>query len=291
MPSCTQIVERAKPLLGTFVSVRVEGLDPVIANAAINAAFAEIATVHALMSFHERDSDVSRLNRDAHRQAVRVDARTFKVLQSAAQFSARSAGVFDVTIAPPLVALNLLPDAVDAARPDATSTWKDIVLQPDGAVRFLRPLWIDLGGIAKGFAVDRAIETLASFSPAQACVNAGGDIRIFGADSELVRLDLARLESATVPVINLANAALASSGDSRGRGDTECPPASPHVDGTTRQAVPAQRFVSVWASTCTVADGLTKVVMARGLAAREVLVSFGAHAVMHDANDGWLQVA
>jgi thiamine biosynthesis lipoprotein len=282
MPSSSQIIERAKPLLGTFVSVRVQGLEPVVAHAAINAAFAEIAAVHSLMSFHEPDSDLSRLNRTAHEYAVRVDERTLKVLQTAAQFSARSGGVFDITLAPPLVALNLLPDLAAAAPPDPAATWKDIVLQPDGCVRFLRPLWIDLGGIAKGFAVDRAIATLATFAPPQACVNAGGDIRVFGAEPELVQLDLVDRDSAELPLIEVSNAALASSGAS---------PSGPHFDGTTRRQVTAERFVSVWAPTCVVADALTKVVMARGAAARDVLRHFGARAVFHDTRQGWSQVA
>jgi thiamine biosynthesis lipoprotein len=61
MPSPSPI-ERIKPLLGTTVRVRVSGLDAARSHAAIDAAFAEIAAIHALMSFHEAQSDVSRLN-------------------------------------------------------------------------------------------------------------------------------------------------------------------------------------------------------------------------------------
>ena len=286
---CSPITERARPLLGTCVSVRVEGLRPALAHAAIDAAFAEIAALHALMSFHQPDSDVSRLNRAAYRVPVRVDARTFEVLQRALDLSARSDGVFDITIAPALVAAHLLPAASAAPAPDPAANWRDIVLHGGGRVGFRRPLWLDLGGIAKGYAVDRAIEILARHGAEQACVNAGGDLRIRGARSEPVQLQCAVPDATSRPVIQLANAALASSGaDPRVAADGH---RHVHFDAAARRAVDTRRFVSVWASSCMLADSLTKVVMARGCAARAVLDAHDAHAVLHETGSGWLQVA
>src|SRR5207302_4958039 len=65
-------LERARPLLGTHVAVRVEAHSEAEGHDAIDAAFAEIALIHCLMSFHEADSDISHLNTHAHERAVRV---------------------------------------------------------------------------------------------------------------------------------------------------------------------------------------------------------------------------
>src|SRR5215475_1309523 len=91
-------LRRARPLLGTFVEIVVSG-----------AAFAVVARVHRLMSFHDPDSDVSRLNRDAAKGPVAVDPWTFQVLQIAEDLRRRSAGVFDVAVASALQAIGLLP--------------------------------------------------------------------------------------------------------------------------------------------------------------------------------------
>src|SRR5690348_15592797 len=96
-------IERARPLLGTKVSIRVESLDETQAHSAIDEAFAEIALVHGLMSFQEKGSDISRLNREACDRTVEVHPATFEVLHWAQRIGDASAGAFDITIAAKLV--------------------------------------------------------------------------------------------------------------------------------------------------------------------------------------------
>ena len=108
MPWSSSKVRRARPLLGTLVEIRVRG-ESARAGAAVERAFEAIARVHALMSFHEADSDVSRLNRLAHREAVGVDPHTFAVLEDAERLARASGGAFDIAIAPALVRLGFLP--------------------------------------------------------------------------------------------------------------------------------------------------------------------------------------
>ena len=211
MPSCSQVIERAKPLLGTRVAVRVHGLAQETAHSAIDAAFAEIARIHALMSFQEHESDVSRLNRQAHLERVVIDQRTYEVLEQAQTIATASDGAFDITVAPHLVARALLPQPYGACAPDPTAIWRDISLLLDHRVYFRRPLWIDLGGIAKGYAVDRAMKILLAFSPTQACVNAGGDLRVVGCDCERVQLRTDHHDPEAVPVVEICNGSLASS--------------------------------------------------------------------------------
>src|SRR5262244_1716732 len=102
-------IRRARPLLGTFVEIAVAGETFDAAEAAVEAAYSAVATVHRLMSFHEADSDVSRLNRSAVSGAVRVHDWTYQVLEAARDLHGRSAGVFDISVAAALQRLGLLP--------------------------------------------------------------------------------------------------------------------------------------------------------------------------------------
>ena len=100
--SCSEL-RRARPLLGTFVDICAGGAGRTALGSAIDAAFCEIAQVHRLMSFHDPESDVSRINRDAWRGAIPVHAHTIRVLRIAHEFSAATGGVFDLTVASHLV--------------------------------------------------------------------------------------------------------------------------------------------------------------------------------------------
>src|SRR4051812_29753517 len=102
-------IERARPLLGTTVSIRVHGLPERDAHRAIDEAFADIALIHRLMSFQEPESEISRLNRDGFGQAQDVHPATFEVLLWARELAESSAGCFDITVAHQLVACGLLP--------------------------------------------------------------------------------------------------------------------------------------------------------------------------------------
>ncbi len=268
------------------MTVRVQGLEPAAAHQLIDRCFAEAADIHRLMSFQEPGSDVSRLNRQAHRGPLQVDARTFEVLSQAAEISARSDGVFDVTVAPQAVACGAVEAPPGAPSPDDRARWNDVELLPGEQVRFGRPLWIDLSGIAKGYAVDRLIELISGASATHGCVNAGGDLRVHGEESEWVRVD-ATGDAAGIPMVELRNESLASSGHRLLASSHECSVA--HIDGRARQEAPV-RFASVLASRCAVADALTKVVMARGGAAQPTLRAFAARALLHEAGD-WRELA
>ena len=288
MLSSLRPIERAKPLLGTFVRIRVHGLAEPCAHQAIDLAFLEVDFIHHLMSFHEEDSDVSRLNREAHRRPVRVNARTYDVLRHACLLSAATDGAFDITVAPTLVARGVLPLPTDAPEPNPAATWRDIVLLPDRQVHFRQPLWIDLGGIAKGYAVDCAIAALSEAGASRASVNAGGDLRVLGNEPETIRLAIDDGESEAIPLIEIADGGLASScGEMAGRAAAGN---GPHVNTRGEQRHLPRQFVSVMAPRCVDADGLTKLVMARGACSMGVLTAFSAKAVVYDAQFGWREI-
>ena len=285
MRSFASKVERARPLLGTTVAIRVEDLSESQAHAAIDEAFDAVAHVHRLMSFQESASDISRLNREAFERTQDVHPATFEVLHWARRIAESSDGIFDITVAPRLVAHGLLPKPDCPRAPDPAASWRDVELGDDYSVRFRRPLWIDVSGIAKGYAVDRAIETLQIHGAVQASVNAGGDLRIIGPQIERVQLRAELHAGGALPILEITNAAVASSCRAPLDGF------GPHIDPRTGASVPAGRFVSVIAETCVIADALTKPALILGEDAAPLLAQFGAIAHLHEPHHGWLHLA
>jgi thiamine biosynthesis lipoprotein len=193
--------------------------------------------------------------------------------------SEASAGLFDVTVAPALVRWGYLPKppaGAGAGRAAARGCWQDVELLGGRAVRFRRPLCIDLGGIAKGFAVDLAVEALRDAGIPRGAVNAGGDLRLFGGEPERVHVRLPRFPGRWVGLTTLRDGALATSAgyfDDRRKPGAEVSPWVAPASGRAR----ARRWsVSVKAHSCTWADGLTKVLMLAGRRALPVLRSFAA---------------
>lgn len=167
------MARRCRPLLGTFVEITAAS------EAAIEAAFSVVARVHGLMSAHQPDSDVSRINRLAHREPVRVDRWTRVVLERANMWSKRSDGAFDVVRAGrAALQRGRIPRHPGQPLPVA-SHWQALKLEGD-EVRFSKPACIDLGGIAKGLAVDGAVRALRRAGAAAGLINAGGDMAGFG---------------------------------------------------------------------------------------------------------------
>jgi len=271
-----ELCRRARPLLGTLVEIGACGPD---ASAAIDAAFMMVHEVHRLMSFHEADSDVSRINRAPAGREVRVDPHTHRVLRFARQVSAACQGIFDVTIADVLVRHGFLPSTFPQTTPAVEATWTDLDVLDGNRVCWNRPGRIDLGGVAKGYAVDAAIEVLHSYGSAAGLVNAGGDLRMFGA-SQPVHVRLPESPGSLVDLGHFNDCALATSGSYfSGKGT----PGSRHepLVGRDRRICPAMReSATVVAQDCMTADALTKVVrLAPGLAP-ELLGQFDAEAII-----------
>jgi FAD:protein FMN transferase len=286
MEAARTSIRRARPLLGTFVEIAVAGATIDVMEAAVEAAFSALAMVHRLMSFHEANSDVSRLNRDAASGAVAVHDWTYEVLETACDLNRRSAGMFDVSVATSLQRLGLLPGvpAIGEREKRACGAHNTIQLLPENRVRFADPAAkIDLGGIAKGFAVDCAVEALRRHSVAEGLVNAGGDIRTFGPRIREIDIRDPRYPDRVMCCIALCDAALASSG---GRFD---PVRSRHVlnsgviDPATAMPVRSIHGATVRAPGCAIADALTKVVMNTGAAAAPILEHYGADALFVSA--------
>ena len=280
MPSHSNNVRRARPLLGTLVEIEVGGLGESAAHRVIGEAFAVIEEVQRRMSYHDAESVLSEINREAAERAVEVDDWTFEVLSAAAEMHRVSGGVFDVTVAPHLEALGFLPKPADWKPAQRWASFADVELLPGNRVRFHRAdVRIDLGGIAKGFAVDRAVEALRRAGAQCGLVNAGGDLRAFGDRPQRIAVRHPENPQEMHFALRLKNAALATSAHYfAGRwspGQTLAPIVDPRTGARAEQV----RSATVRAPSAMLADALTKVVMLAGEAALPTLTHFRSDAI------------
>jgi len=287
-----QQIRRARPLLGTLVEIEVAGRSEREMLAAIDAAFEAVARVHRLMSFHDQDSDVSRLNREAHVKPTTVHGWTFAVLEAAVELHRRSNGIFDIAIAPVLQALGLLPGMRErASAVPGTRAFDAVELLPGRTVRFHdTAIGIDLGGIAKGFAVDRALEAIRGFGITSAIVNAGGDLAAFGEQPHSVHVRHPRNPAQLVCSVEIRNEALASSAPRFDPFDAIDTTDTAVIDPVTQRAPDTVEGVTVRAASCMIADALTKIVMIAGTEASDLLDHYRASALLISA-DGTLQIS
>jgi len=209
------------------------------------------------MSFHHPASDISRINCEAFQRKVTVDPWTWRVLRAAQKLSDESDGLFDITVARKLMQWNYLPRRY---RNVSEGNWHDIILEKNYMVRFRRRVIVDLGGIAKGFAVDRAVEALIRAGVPSGVVNAGGDLRVFGLKSELVHWRRPDEPMQPAGAIKVRDRALATSGIYFTQRRCGRAVESPLLDGRTCRSSRKLISVSVAASACMIADALTKIV-------------------------------
>lgn len=174
-------------LMGTSVQVQAYGGDPPAREQAIDEAFAAIAEVDRLMSNYRPDSELTHINASAAQATVRVTEPMLRVLEAAQKVSADSGGAFDVTVGP-LVRLwgffdkrPHVPSDTELAEVRPLVDYRNVLLDVDRqTVRFARPgVEIDLGGIAKGFAVELAAAVLRRRGLA-GLVDAGGNQYLVG---------------------------------------------------------------------------------------------------------------
>ncbi len=254
-------VQRARPLLGTLVQITAEAQFSVVElHAAVSDAFAEIALVHSLMSWHDPGSELSRVNRLAAAESQPLHPHTRMVLATALEIARLSEGAFDPCVAGALTKWGLLPPPAGAHTPNDRAGWRDIELTGE-SVRFHRPLWVDLGGIGKGYAVDLALQCLARRGVSQCAVNAGGDLRVAGPQQHRVAIRHPLHAHALVHELVLSNEALATSSALESRYEAPAGPVCALVDPATGSAYAGRDSVSVRAPSCMTADALTKVAL------------------------------
>lgn len=275
--------QRAQPWLGTLVEIAAHGLDETTRHAAIDRAFARVSSIHAAMGFHDARSELSRINRDAAHDWVPLSADLARVMAAVCEFAAASDGVFDPSIAPWLVASGQLPRHPGCAH-HAEPGWQAIELDGD-RVRFTRPLLLDLGGIAKGYAVDAALAVLRDAGLASARVNAGGDLARFGDAAAPVQVRHPLYPTQMLQLAELQNGAVATSAGYYQNG------ASPLRHPGSGAELCRHDSVSVLAPDCISADALTKIVAAEPARAPALLARYRAQALRLAVANGELTLS
>lgn len=179
-------LKREEAIMGTAISVELWCEFKTAGEAAIDAVMAEMHRIDRAMSPHKPTSELSIINRDAANSAVPLSSEMFALLHRAQQFSELSGGAFDLSFA----AVGRLFDYRSGKRPDSATLarareavgYRKLLLNAqDRTLRFAVPgMCIDLGGFAKGYAVDRACTLLRARGITHAHVSAGGDSRVMG---------------------------------------------------------------------------------------------------------------
>ena len=181
--------EVTEPIMGTRIHAELWHEDADRAGALLDRVLGEMRRIEAEYSPYIEDSELSRINREAGSGWVQTTEEMIDLLRKSAQISRMTGGAFDITYA----SVGRYYDYREGRRPDDEAiaaaldaiSYEFVEIDPDrNRVRFAHPLvYIDLGGIAKGYAVDLCIELLLAAGVTQASVAAGGDSRIVGGPS------------------------------------------------------------------------------------------------------------
>lgn len=225
-------LRRMRPAMGTFCSIELFGLEPGHAFDAIDAAFAQVERVATLMHPKRENSDIAAINAAGVGDSVRADETTWEVLVLARQCWEASRGVFDPCL------------------PTREGQFGDLELRGEREVRCQAPLELDLGGIAKGYAVDLAVKTLLAAGCHEGVVNVGGDLRAFGTGSHPIAI---RHANGYLEPFELRERAIAASALENANRPEE------HRGYYTRaEGAPLATFATVVAPSAAIADALTK---------------------------------
>lgn len=209
-------------IMGTRVGVELWHNDPLIAQKAIQAVQTEMQRIDKSMSPFIESSEVSLINGEAAQHPVKISPELFTLIQKAQTIAAQSNGTFDITFA----SIGYLYDYRKHQHPDnkiiksklSKINYKKILLDPESSTIFFKQqgVRIDLGGIAKGRAVDRCIDKLKNLGIQHALVSAGGDSRLIGdkrGKPWVTGIRHPRHKGKYIAILPLENTAISTSGD------------------------------------------------------------------------------
>jgi thiamine biosynthesis lipoprotein len=259
--------------MGTIAEVRVYGVaEERAARRAVEAALAELRAVDRLMAVQRPESDVSRVNREAARHDVQVDRRVIEVVRAALEMSRLTSGAFDVTVLPAVLAWGFTgPTPHRPAVPARAAAGPAAVVVDErrGTIRFTTPdAGIDLGGIAKGYALDRARDVLRAHGIRAAWLDLGGNVATLGLPPGSahwrVGIRHPRHEGMLLGVLELGEGAVSTSGDAERFVEDAEGRAGHVIDPRTGR--PADRLVTatVLAPSAMLADALSTAAIVMG---------------------------
>ena len=266
-------MERTEAIMGTRCYVELWADDPVKGNDAIEAVMAELRRIDNLMSHYKPESQLSQINQYANERPVQVDKELFDLIKLSTHYSEITEGAFDITYA----SVGYLYDYPRHIHPTEEQireklpavNWHNMLLdEAHHTVRFEHPgMRIDLGGIGKGYAVDRGIDVLKARGIDRALVTAGGDSRIIGdrmGRPWLIAIRHPDNPSKVVTRIPLADSAVSTSGDYERYFDEGGVRYHHIIDPRTGHSASKVRSATILAPTATQTDGMSKTAFVLG---------------------------
>lgn len=266
-----QLHEQA--IMGTRCAVELWEPDADRARLLAQQVFAEMQRIDRLMSTYKPESELSQLNARAALAPVQVSQELFDLIAAALEYARLSDGAFDITYA----SVGYLYDYRQHQRPDAAAraaalpgvNFRHVELDPvNRTIHYTRSgTRIDLGGIAKGYVVDRAIEVLRASGVTRAMVNAGGDTRIMGdrfGKSWVVGIRDPNDAGRAALRVPLSDAAISTSGDYERYFDEGGVRYHHILDPRTGDSARSLRSATVIGSTATRTDVLSTTVFVMG---------------------------
>jgi FAD:protein FMN transferase len=266
-------MERTEAIMGTRCYVELWADDPVKGNAEIEAVMDEFRRIDNLMSHYKPESQLSQINAHANQGPVQVDKELFDLIKLSTHYSQITEGAFDITYASVGhlydYPLHIHPSEEQIKEALPAVNWRYLEFdEAHHTIHFGHPgMRIDLGGIGKGYAVDRGVEILKARGVDHAVVTAGGDSRIIGDHMGrpwLVAIRHPDNPQKVVTRIPLADTAMSTSGDYE-RYFIEDGVRYHHIiDPHTGHSATKVRSATILAPTATQTDGMSKTAFVLG---------------------------
>jgi FAD:protein FMN transferase len=275
-PARAAWLERTEAIMGTRCYVELWADDPVKGNAAIDAVMAEFRRIDDLMSHYKPDSELSRINQRAALEPVPVDKELFDLIKLSTHFSEITDGAFDITYASVgylyNYPLHVRPTEAEIRAALPAVNWRNLIFdESHHSIRFGHPgMRIDLGGIGKGYAVDRGVAILKARGIAHAIVTAGGDSYIIGDHRgrpwlvSIAHPDFPDDPTKVVTRIPISDSAVSTSGDYERYFDENGVRYHHIIDPRTGHSASKVRSATIIGPTATQTDGMSKTAFVLG---------------------------
>lgn len=261
------VTKRAQMHMGTLVTVTAVASDKKRGDHAVQAAFDEIKRLEQLLSTWRSDSELSRVNAEAGRQSVEVSRDTFEVVVRSLEMAQLTHGGFNIALGPAIEAWSVterqdIPSESELQHVKPLIDWTSIRVDHEARTLFLprNGMRVDVGGIGKGYAADRAVEEMKRAGAEGGVVALSGDIKTFGALPDRrgfpVGIRHPREEEALIAVIDLQDEAISTAGDYERFFERDGVRYHHILDPHTLQPARGCQSVTVIAKDGVVADGL-----------------------------------
>jgi thiamine biosynthesis lipoprotein len=273
-PSHAEWFKADRAIMGTAIHVELWHTDKLVAENYIERVFTEMHRIDDLMSPFKNKSELSLINKQAEKHPIKISNELFKLINRSINMSKLSNGAFDITFS----SIGQLYDYRKKLKPTQKEissklksiNYKHIQLNHKNQTIFFtqKGTKIDLGGIAKGHAVDNSIKLLQQYGIKQAMVSAGGDTRIIGDKKGrpwYVGIRHPRKKNKSAVILPLSQTAISTSGDYERYFIKDKVRHHHIIKPTTGDSARELRSVSILAENSTTADALSTTVFILGL--------------------------